>query len=146
MLPLGLMLQEILQVLTRFRLSVLTSSVSSSLWRLGLVKSRGPSQSSCLYECRFGDVIPLFPLWWRDEEEEEEEDEGSGDRTSGLVPDRLPSRLMGFFMLRSRVPFSSTSMSISCREKEEYSTEGTNHFRFLFIFPPTLLSHTQKVF
>lgn len=59
-----------------------------------------------------GDVTPLLPLWWT---EDEDEDEGSGERTPGL--DALPSLFMGFFMLRSRVPFSSTSMSISWRDR-----------------------------
>lgn len=75
-----------------------TSSWSSSLSPLGLVKSSGPSHSG--WEWPWDKLVPTY---WEDEDEE---DDGSGDC--------MPSLLV-FFMLRSKVPFSSTSMSDSYR-------------------------------
>lgn len=75
-----------------------TSSWSSSLTPLGLVKSSGPSHSGWLWP--WDKVAPMSC------EDEDEEDGGSG----GWMPS-----LLVFFMLRSKVPFSSTSMSDSYR-------------------------------
>lgn len=75
-----------------------TSSWSSSLTPLGLVKSSGPSHSGWVWPWD-----KVAPMCWEDEDEE-------GEGSAGCRPS-----LFVFFMLRSKVPFSSTSMSDSCR-------------------------------
>lgn len=86
-----------------------TSSWSSSLTPLGLVKSNGPSHSGWVWPWD-----KVAPMSWEDEDEEDEGSEGC-----------IPSLLV-FFMLRSKVPFSSTSMSVSYRV-QIYSQCNWNH-------------------